>query len=130
MDTTVERRGPKPGENRNAAVFYIIYFIFFPFFFLNIFVALIVVTFKDDEMLTGYDLDRNQVPPELLCVISYPVFKLHRIRMHDMQTIVTDVRSVCLSVCPSVTLSVTWLNSALLCGVMRCSLCQITLAFC
>ena len=61
MDTTVEEHGPKPNENRNAAIFYVIYFIFFPFFFINIFVALIVVTFKDDEMLTGYDLDRNQV---------------------------------------------------------------------
>ena len=61
MDTTIEEHGPKPGENRNAAIFYVIYFIFFPFFFINIFVALIVVTFKDDEMLTGYDLDRNQV---------------------------------------------------------------------
>jgi len=64
MDTTVEKRGPKPGANRNAAIFYVIYFITFPFFFLNIFVALIVVTFKehgDDELLTGYDLDRNQV---------------------------------------------------------------------
>jgi len=62
MDTTVERRGPKPGENRNAAIFYVIYFIVFPFFFINIFVALIVVTFKehgDDELLTGYDLDLN-----------------------------------------------------------------------
>jgi len=28
-----------------------------------------------------------------------PIFRLHR--MHEMQTIVTDVRVVCLSVCPS-----------------------------
>ena len=64
MDTTVEERGPKPGENRNAALFYVIYFVVFPFFFLNIFVALIVVTFKehgDDKLLARYDLDRNQV---------------------------------------------------------------------
>jgi len=32
--------------------------------------------------------------------------------MHDMQTIATHVRGVCLSVCPSVSLSVTRLNSA------------------
>ena len=64
MDTTVEERGPRPAANRNAAVFYVIYFIVFPFFFLNIFVALIVVTFNehgDDELLAGHDLDRNQV---------------------------------------------------------------------
>jgi len=39
--------------------------------------------------------------------------------MHEMQTIVTDVRSVCLSVCPYVCLSR---------RVIRYSLCQITLA--
>jgi len=64
MDTTVEDRGPRPGANRNAALFYVIYFIVFPFFFLNIFVALIVVTFNargDDRLRTGHELDRNQV---------------------------------------------------------------------
>jgi len=37
--------------------------------------------------------------------------------MHKMQTIVTDVRGVCLSVCLS-----RW--------VIRCSPCQITVAYC
>jgi len=50
--------------------------------------------------------------------ISLQLFRLHR--MHEMQTIVTDVHSV--------SLSVTWLNSASLCRVIRCSFCQITLA--
>jgi len=36
-------------------------------------------------------------------------------RMHKLQTIATDVRGACLSVCPSVYLSVTRLNSASLC---------------
>ena len=70
MDTTVEKRGPKPGANSNAAIFYVIYFIVFPFFFLNIFVALIVVAFQDDELLTGLDLDRNQVRVPLPRLIS------------------------------------------------------------
>jgi len=45
--------------------------------------------------------------------------------MHEMQTIVADVPGVCLSVCPSFSLSVTLLNSAAraVCGggVIRCS---------
>jgi len=49
------------------------------------------------------------------------VYRLHQ--MHEMQTIVTDVRSVC----PSVCLSRSRLHCA---GVIRCSLCQITLASC
>jgi len=43
--------------------------------------------------------------------------------MHEMQTIVTDVRSVCLSVCQAAQL--TRLHRA---GVIRCSIYQITLA--
>jgi len=63
--------------------------------------------------------------------------------MHEMQTILTDVRSVSLSVSPSVRpsvrLSVTWLKSAAaralyttcsVCGVIWCSLCQIILTTC
>jgi len=45
--------------------------------------------------------------------------------MHEMQTIVTDVHGVCQSVCPSrgsARLHCAW--------VIRCSLCQITLASC
>jgi len=41
--------------------------------------------------------------------------------MHEMQTVVTDVRGVSPSVCLSICLSR---------GVIRCSLCQITLALC
>jgi len=51
-----------------------------------------------------------------------------------MQTIVTDVRGVCQSVCHECTtwphvVKPTW-DSASLCGVIWCSLCQITLASC
>jgi len=42
------------------------------------------------------------------CLNASIIFKLHR--MHEMQTIVTDVRGVYLSVCPSVSLSVTRLT--------------------
>jgi len=46
-----------------------------------------------------------------------------------MQTIVTDVRGVCPSVCHQCTEWHRW-DSASLCWVIRCSLCQITLAYC
>lgn len=63
MDSTFEGHGPKPGYNNNLAIFYIIYFVVFPFFFLNIFVALIVVTFQEqgEAELKDLDLDKNQV---------------------------------------------------------------------
>jgi len=46
-------------------------------------------------------------------IVFCTVVTLHR--MHEMQIIVTNVRSVSLSVCPSVSLSVTRRNSASLC---------------
>ena len=44
-------------------VFYVIYFIIFPFFFLNIFVALIIITFQEqgEAELVDEELDKNQV---------------------------------------------------------------------
>jgi len=54
--------------------------------------------------------------------------------MHVMRTIVTDVRGVCLSVSLSVMNApndpTETRESASPCGVVRCSLCQITLASC
>jgi len=72
---------------------------------------------------------RDPVHYQSVAIIS--VFRLHR--MHEMQTFVTDVRGVCPLVCLSEctewphTVKPTW-DSASLCGVIRCSLCQITLA--
>jgi len=58
------------------------------------------------------------------------IIRLHR--MHEMQTIVTDVSVVCLSVCQmSVSLSAAAQLARLHCAVViLCSLCQITLASC
>lgn len=63
MDSTYEGRGPQPDFSSNVAIFYIVYFIVFPYFFLNIFVALLVVSYKEqnEDELSGYDLDQNQV---------------------------------------------------------------------
>jgi len=63
MDATVEDRGPQPGYRMEMAIFYIVYFIVFPFFFVNIFVALIIITFQEqgENELVDHELDKNQV---------------------------------------------------------------------
>jgi hypothetical protein len=63
MDATQEGRGPLPAYRMEMAIFYVVYFIVFPFFFVNIFVALIIITFQEQgekELMDG-DLDKNQV---------------------------------------------------------------------
>ncbi len=44
-------------------MFYVLFFIVFPFFFVNIFVALIIITFQEqgEAELSEGDLDKNQV---------------------------------------------------------------------
>ena len=46
-----------------VAFFYIIYFIVFPFFFVNIFVALIIITFQEqgEKELAEAEVNKNQV---------------------------------------------------------------------
>lgn len=63
MDSTYENRGPSPGYRMEMAIFYVVYFIVFPFFFINIFVALIIITFQEqgENELVDQDLDKNQV---------------------------------------------------------------------
>lgn len=63
MDTTVENRGPSPFFRIEVSLFYVVYFVVFPFFFVNIFVALIIITFQEQgelELAQG-DLEKNQV---------------------------------------------------------------------
>lgn len=45
------------------ALFYVVCFIVFPFFFINIFVALIIITFQEqgENELVDHELDKNQV---------------------------------------------------------------------
>ncbi|MPC12462.1 Voltage-dependent calcium channel type A subunit alpha-1 [Portunus trituberculatus] len=62
MAATYENRGPKPQVAVEMSLFYIVYFIVFPFFFVNIFVALIIITFQEqgEAELQDGELDKNQ----------------------------------------------------------------------
>ena len=62
MSSTYEDEGPIPWFRTEMAIFYIVYFVVFPFFFVNIFVALVIVTFNElgEAELTD-DIDKNQV---------------------------------------------------------------------
>uniref|UniRef100_A0A3B3XZ87 Voltage-dependent calcium channel alpha-1 subunit IQ domain-containing protein n=1 Tax=Poecilia mexicana TaxID=48701 RepID=A0A3B3XZ87_9TELE len=52
-DVTEENMGPSRGNRMEMSVFYVVYFVVFPFFFVNIFVALIIITFQEqgDKMI-------------------------------------------------------------------------------
>ena len=61
MSSTYEGEGPKPWFRVEMAIFYIVFFVVFPFFFVNIFVALIIVTFNElGEAELQDDMDKNQ----------------------------------------------------------------------
>lgn len=62
MDSTFEDLGPLPRYRMEMSLFYIIFFIVFPFFFVNIFVALIIITFQEqgEKELEEGEIDKNQ----------------------------------------------------------------------
>lgn len=63
VDVTEEDRGPSHGNRMEMSIFYVIYFVVFPFFFVNIFVALIIITFQEqgDKMMEECSLEKNEV---------------------------------------------------------------------
>lgn len=63
VDVTEEDRGPSRGNRMEMSIFYVIYFVVFPFFFVNIFVALIIITFQEqgDKMMEECNLEKNEV---------------------------------------------------------------------
>ena len=63
MAVTYEDRGPIPLYRIEMSIFYIVFFVVFPFFFVNIFVALIIITFQEqgEAELQDGEIDKNQV---------------------------------------------------------------------
>ena len=63
MGATNKDEGPSPLYRTEMAIFYIVFFIVFPFFFVNIFVALIIITFQEqgEAELQDGEIDKNQV---------------------------------------------------------------------
>ncbi|XP_057660002.1 voltage-dependent calcium channel type A subunit alpha-1 isoform X37 [Diorhabda carinulata] len=62
MAATYEDQGPIQNFRIEISIFYIVYFVVFPFFFVNIFVALIIITFQEQgeaELQSG-EIDKNQ----------------------------------------------------------------------
>uniref|UniRef100_A0A3Q2QKX1 Calcium channel, voltage-dependent, N type, alpha 1B subunit, a n=1 Tax=Fundulus heteroclitus TaxID=8078 RepID=A0A3Q2QKX1_FUNHE len=62
VDATFEDQGPSPGYRIEMSIFYVVYFVVFPFFFVNIFVALIIITFQEqgDRALSECSLEKNE----------------------------------------------------------------------
>ena len=73
IDATGVNRGPRPGHRLEVAVFYVVYFIVFPFFFVNIFVALIIITFQDQgqKELSEAEINKNQVNRHICISVLY-----------------------------------------------------------
>ncbi|XP_030625015.1 voltage-dependent N-type calcium channel subunit alpha-1B [Chanos chanos] len=62
VDATYEDHGPSPGFRMETSIFYVVYFVVFPFFFVNIFVALIIITFQEqgDKAMSECSLEKNE----------------------------------------------------------------------
>ena len=63
IDVTEEDRGPIRDNQIQMSLYYVCFVVVFSFFFLNMFVALIIVTFQEqgEKEMDGCELDRNQV---------------------------------------------------------------------
>jgi len=63
VDATAEDRGPIKDYQIQMSLYYVCFVVVFSFFFLNMFVALIIVTFQEqgEKEMDGCELDRNQV---------------------------------------------------------------------
>lgn len=78
MAATYSDQGPIQNFRIEMSIFYIVYFVVFPFFFVNIFVALIIITFQEQgeaELQSG-EIDKNQVNQ----IFEYPTSLILKFR--------------------------------------------------
>ena len=87
MAVTYEDQGPIPLFSIEMFIFYIVYFIVFPFFFVNIFVALIIITFQEqgEAELQDGEIDKNQAR-------KLKTTKIHKIDACNVQVIISFSR--------------------------------------
>lgn len=78
VDATDEDQGPSPSYRMEMSIFYVVYFVVFPFFFVNIFVALIIITFQEqgDKVMSECSLEKNEVGFKDLPAFVSPVHDL------------------------------------------------------
>ena len=73
-DATHPDLGPVAGNWKSIGLFYVAYFVVFPFFFLNMFVAFVIMTFKDQEnSAAGDDINSNQKSCIAFAVQAKPI---------------------------------------------------------
>lgn len=84
MAATYENRGPIQNFRIEMSIFYIVYFVVFPFFFVNIFVALIIITFQEqgEAELQDGEIDKNQVLTFLHSHQEFSQTQVFRFRNH------------------------------------------------
>lgn len=62
MDATIVDQGPVTNNNTIMAIYYIVFVVIFTFMIINIYIALIILTFqRQGEKEIEGGLDRNQV---------------------------------------------------------------------
>lgn len=81
MAATYEDRGPIQNFRIEMSIFYIVYFVVFPFFFVNIFVALIIITFQEqgEAELQDAEIEKNQVTSYLSIDVTYICVNLQKL---------------------------------------------------
>ncbi|XP_004416626.1 PREDICTED: voltage-dependent N-type calcium channel subunit alpha-1B-like, partial [Odobenus rosmarus divergens] len=62
VDDSYEEQGPSPGYLMELSIFCVVYLVVFPFFFVNMFVALIIITFQQqgDKVMSECSLEKNE----------------------------------------------------------------------
>ena len=62
IDATAEGKGPIKNYNQHMAIYYVVFVVIFTFMIINIYIALIILTFqRQGEKEIEGGLDRNQV---------------------------------------------------------------------
>ena len=62
IDSTEEGRGPVENNKIWVSIFFLLFVVVFSFFFINVFVGMIILTFQEQAAAeSGLELDRNTV---------------------------------------------------------------------
>uniref|UniRef100_F6Q8W5 Voltage-dependent calcium channel type A subunit alpha-1 n=1 Tax=Ciona intestinalis TaxID=7719 RepID=F6Q8W5_CIOIN len=98
IGSTYEDKGPERGFRMEVSIFYIVFFVVFPFFFVNIFVAFIIITFQEegDKAMSNCSLEKNERACVDFAISSKPLTRFmpedkHSLQYHVWKVVVSPV---------------------------------------
>ena len=89
IESTEPDMGPIKENRYDFSLFYIVFTVVFPFFFVNVFIAFVILTFQaegDAQLAEDCSLEKNVIICIGIVFINFPLIMTHNLMSHNAES--------------------------------------------